>query len=173
MITTDSAEIAERIRLFRRDGMSDEEKYYHTVIGYNYRLTNLQAAFGLAQLERFDDIIEKKRRNADHYQERLADTNIDHSIERDWAKSVFWMFNIIPENQKIKNQIESDLADADIETRPIFKPLSEQPPYTNATVADMRVADSVSERGLSLPSGAPLTEEEIDVICSVVSAAIN
>ncbi|NLV08382.1 aminotransferase class I/II-fold pyridoxal phosphate-dependent enzyme [Halomicrobium mukohataei] len=173
IITTDCREIAEEVRLYRRDGMSTERKYHHPVIGYNYRLTNLQAAFGVGQLERFDEILEQKRQNAVRYQENLADTGLDHSIEREWATSVYWMFNVFPSDVETRNQIQTALSEADIETRPLFEPLNQQSPYVDAIAADCDASEVASNLGLTLPSGAPLTGDEIDRICKIVADQLD
>ena len=96
MVVTNNAEFANRIRSLRNLGFGAERRFLHTEIGHNYRLTNVQAAIGLAQLDCIDSHIEKKRWIARSYRERLADMGrIALPVEKDWAKNVYWMFGLV------------------------------------------------------------------------------
>jgi perosamine synthetase len=99
MITTNDEKIYEKARYLRDHAMSKEKRYWHTEIGYNYRLTNIQAALGLAQLERIDEIIQKKKEIFNWYQEGLKGLeNIKLNPEKEWAKNVYWMVCLVNEN---------------------------------------------------------------------------
>lgn len=171
MITTDDDELAERISLYRRDGMSTERKYYHEVIGFNYRLTNMQAAVGVAQVERADEIIEQKRRVADSYRRRLDDV-ARFQANPDWAWPVYWMNTPVFDTPADREAVLESLAASDVETRPFFYPLHDQPPYRREPPRSPSVAMDLYERGVNLPSSPTLTDEEIDTVCTAVRDAL-
>ena len=169
MITTDDDKIAERITLYRRDGMSKERKYYHEVIGYNYRLTNMQAAIGVAQVERVAEILEEKRRVASTYRERL-DNVCRFQSEPVWAEPVYWMNTPVFETQRLRDDVIDALEEADIETRPFFYPLHAQPPYRRDTERSW-VSQTLYDHGVNLPSSPLLSGDDIDKICRVIKDA--
>lgn len=164
MITTTRRELAERCRLLRDHGMSPERRYWHTVLGYNYRMTNLQAAVGVAQVEKLEAIIAAKRRIAATYRLALRGLpGVDFPDEPAGTRSVFWLISvtIAPGAFGIgRDAVMARLKAQGIETRPVFPVVHRQPIYPGPH-APMPVADEVSDRGLSLPSDATLTEAEI------------
>jgi perosamine synthetase len=141
--------------------MRKEKKYWHDVMGYNYRMTNLQAAVGVAQLERIEEFVERKREIARIYRAHL--TGIDGIIlpvEKEWAKHVYWMFNIrIDRDSGTRNKVIAALRDDGIESRPVFYLLHEMPPFKQP--GHFPVAEAVSTSGISLPSAVTLNEEDI------------
>lgn len=172
IITTDDDKLAERIRQYRLDGMSLDQKYFHPVIGFNYRLTNVQAAIGLGQLERFDEIFEAKRRISNTYAEELADANLGLQGEQEWATSTQWMIAPIFETSVIKHRVAATLDEYGVETRPFFYPLHDQPPYRDIAEGEFPVTTDLVERGLNLPSGPLLSDEEIRTICRLIRETI-
>lgn len=171
-ITTDDDELADRIRTYRRDGMSTERKYFHHVVGYNYRLTNVQAAIGVGQLERASEIMAAKDRVADAYRDRLGDIDtLRLQAERPRATSANWMIAPVFESRAARERVETALADADVETRPFFHPLHDQPPYRDAH-GSFPVATALAERGLILPSGPQLSDDAVERVCSTVCDAL-
>lgn len=173
MITTDDEEIAERITLYRRDGMSRDRKYYHEVIGYNYRLTNMQAAVGVAQVERAAEILEEKRRVAETYREKLADAPLRFQTEPEWSAPTYWMNAPVFESAETREAVVEALESADVETRPFFYPLHDQPPYRDEHGASQTTSMDLYARGTNLPSGPLLTEEEIDTVCQTILDAVS
>lgn len=171
MITTDDDQIADQIRLFRRDGMSTERKYYHTVVGYNYRLTNIQAAIGVGQIERLSDILDDKRRVARTYRHCLDHNAVRFQSDPEWGESVHWMIAPIFESVRQRDTVQEALRLADIETRPFFHPLHKQPPYKQVS-ASCPVTSDLVRRGLILPSGPGLDEDTIARICDEVVVAL-
>ncbi|WP_187433078.1 DegT/DnrJ/EryC1/StrS family aminotransferase [Natronococcus pandeyae] len=165
MVTTDDDELAERLRLYNRDGMSTERTYYHPVIGYNYRMSNVHAAIGVGQLGRIDEIVERKRAIANRYRDRLTSHDVTLTDERSWATSVFWMNTVMFDSPDTRD-LAVDVLEADgIETRPLFYPLHRQPPYAESKRGTITVASDRYRRGLNLPSGPTLRDAEIDRIC--------
>ncbi len=169
MLTTDSEEILEKARLLRDVAMSPEKRYWHSRIGFNYRMTNLQAAVGVAQLERIEEIIEKKRGNARLYNSLLENVPcVTLPPEAEWAKSVYWMYSILIEDDfgMGRDEVMKKLAACGIDTRPFFYPLHTLPPYENRE--GFKVAEEISRKGVNLPSAATLMEEEIAWITDAI-----
>ena len=168
MCLTNNEELAEKVRILRDHGMNPEKKYWHDVIGFNYRITNLQAAIGVAQLKKLDEFVEKKRKIAKWYSESLKELEERQFIklhpEMSWAKCVYWMYSIL-----IKDKFGISRADLmkkleknGIDTRPFFYPIHMMPPYMSEE--KFPVAEELSRRGINLPSSVQLKEEEIELI---------
>lgn len=170
MCLTNDKKIAEKIEQLKDHGMSKERKYYHHNLGYNYRLTNIQAAIGLAQLEKIEKTIEIKRKNAQLYNSLLKDIkNVTLPIEEPWAKNVYWMYSILIEkNYKLKrDELITKLKNEGIETRPFFIPLHKMP-YLDEGLK-LPIAEELGEKGINLPSSTKLTKEQIEKISETIS----
>lgn len=169
MVVTDDDALAERARLLRGHGMDPNRRYWHPIIGYNYRMMNLPAAIGLAQLEKIDQQLEFRSRIALLYQEHLQEvTNLTWQTEQIWARHVYWMFNIVlePEMWRNRDVVIEMLGKQGIETRPVFYPAHSLPPYANSVGGEaFPVAENLSGNGISLPTWAGLTENDIDYVC--------
>jgi perosamine synthetase len=154
--------------------MSPERRYYHSDVGWNYRITAMQAAVGLSQLQRIDAILAHKRRIAAAYEERLADVpGVELHPRSLEAEGVFWMYSVLLPDRETRERVAQRLSEANIETRPFFIPLSTMPPYRSYAVGVQRpVAADLSARGLNLPSGPLLTEEELDRVADTIRAAL-
>lgn len=165
MCLTNNEELAEKMRILRDHGMNPNRKYWHDVIGFNYRMTNLQAAIGLAQLQKIDELIEEKRRIAKLYAEYLKDLAEKNMItlhpEMEWAKCVYWLYSILIEDKFgiSRDQLIRRLEDHGIETRPFFYPIHKLPPYQHD--GDYKVSEKLSRNGINLPSYALMREEDI------------
>ncbi len=173
MFVTDDDDLAERARLFRGQGMDSNRRYWHPVIGYNYRMMNLPAAIGLAQLEKIDEQIESRKNVAKLYRERLQQLpGIIFQPEQAWAKHVYWMFSIVLQKEfwQERDTVIEILAARGIETRPLFYPAHTMPPYIDSVSGEnFPVAENLSRNGISLPTWAGLTEDQIDFICTALS----
>ncbi len=170
----DLAEAARSLRdmAFERNA---RRKFIHQKIGYNYRMTNLQAALGLAQLEKIDDFIEIRRTNASLYNSLLQNVKgITTPPQQKWAKNVYWMYSILlNENQfgMSRNDLMVRLEREGIETRPFFTPVHKQPVFRDSYRGqNYPVAEALSISGLNLPSGNTLTKKEIGTICKCIGA---
>lgn len=175
MMITNDERVAEKARLLKDLAFpKGDRRYLHSELGYNYRMTNIQAAIGLAQLERIDELVEMRRRNAKLYNQFLADVNgITLPPEKDWAKNVYWMYSILiePEFGVTRDQMMVLLSDKGVETRPFFIPMDKQPVLQNldlVTGETYPVAADLSEKGMYLPSGSGLTTEEIRYVCDSI-----
>ena len=175
MVTTNDAELARVARRLRDHAFSDERHFWHKYLGFNYRMTNLQAAIGLAQTERLEEFVEIRRTNAARYTRALSKIpGLSLPVERPWARNVYWMYGVVVEDEFgiSRDELRRRLARRGIETRTFFIPMHLQPIY----YADFRgqrypVAEELCQRGLYVPSGATLTDAEIDYVCDMVREA--
>ena len=180
MCISNNEDLIEKMRIIRDHGMDPKKKYWHSRIGYNYRMTNIQAAIGVAQLQKLDQFIEKKRQIATWYTQNLIELAnqefISHQIEEKWAKSVFWMFSILinPKFGKTRDQIINFLKDGNIDSRPFFYPIPHMPPYASLRSSEgITHSESISEKGLNLPSSTNIKKESIEMICEKLQSYIE
>jgi len=174
MITTNDKKLYQRAKFLRDHAMNPEKRYWHPEIGYNYRMTNLQAALGLAQLERIDELIEKKRQIFGWYKEFLGDLEgIRLNPEKEWAKNVFWMVCMVLEKELgiSRDELMAKLKEKGIDTRPFFYPMSQMPMYNSGE--GRSVTYNLSERGLNLPSGVNLNKDEVQWICETIKTILK
>jgi perosamine synthetase len=170
MLVTNNRAVVEKAIILRDHGMSRKKKYWHPYLGFNYRMTNLQAALGLAQMERVEKVVERKRRNARLYRSLLKNVpGIILPQEAPWARHVYWLYTVLIEDRfKIsRKRVIEKLALQGIETRPVFYPITSMPPYRNGRGQRFSVAERVSKKGLSLPSSPLLKKADIGRICAV------
>lgn len=173
MVVTDRADLAEKMRVLRDHGMRPEQRYYHYVLGYNYRLTNIQAAIGVAQMEKVEAILESKVRISRSYEQALADIpGISLPPEAEWAKNVYWLYSILVDEQQFgmsRDDLIALLTENGFETRPFFPPVHTQPIY--ASPIHLPVAERLSKTGLNLPSAVNLNVSDIQRIANVIRRA--
>jgi perosamine synthetase len=173
MVLTRSESQAERLRSLRNLCFRPERRFYHTELGHNYRLTNLQAAIGLAQVEQIDSHLQQKRWMGSAYTERLQNLPVTLPVEEPWARNVYWMYGMVLSDDVPYDAVELSqrLKAAGVDTRPFFLGLHEQPVLRErGWFAGERypVADRLARRGLYLPSGLTLTEGQLDQVCHIV-----
>ncbi len=174
MCLTNDKELAQRMCILRDHGQRPGKKYWHDVIGFNYRMTNLQAAIGVAQVNKLDTLVKKKRQLAGWYKKALGSLLDDGTLmlqsEMPWAKSSYWMFSVLLADGfgPGRDEAAARLYDKGIETRPVFYPIHVMPPYKNT--GSYPVAEALSRRGLSLPCGFNIDEDEAGKICRHILA---
>ena len=159
--------LAMKSRILRDHGMNPNMKYWHEIAGYNYRLTNMQAAVGLAQLERFESIVEKKIIISNWYKEKLGDCKgiIQKPLCLNLVKHSNWLFTIILDETIDKDVVIKNLFGFGIEARRVFYPLNVMPPYSKFRSSKSLVnSNYISDNGLSLPSSINLQKNDIDYI---------
>lgn len=174
MLTTNNLSLYEKAMLLKNHGMSRTDRYFHPEIGFNYRLTNVQAALGLAQLEKIDTFIKRKRYIVSLYSELLKNIRgLSISPELEGYKNVFWMFSVLI-NKEIsvsRDKLMENMKKAGIETRPFFICVHRQPPHFTASA--FPVAESLSSMGINLPSGPRLKDSDVQYISSNIREIIN
>lgn len=173
MALTNDEELAEKMRLLRRFGMNKHEKFYHPILGYNYKLSDIHAAIGLVQLRKLDNYIERKRVNIEYLKGRLDHSNLRLPVELDYAFNVYYVCAILAE--KGKEKIVENLEREGIETRPLLSFIPEQPPYRKYgyNLNELRVARNAYRRGFYFSNSPLLTENELDFVASTVIKSIG
>jgi len=170
MITTNNFELYSKLKYLRDHGMSKQKRYWHTELGYNYRMTNVQAAIGCAQLERAEEIMAKKQQIFDFYNKYLPQSE-KYSLNRTyaWATNAYWLITleIFNYSEEQRDQLMLDLRARNIDSRPFFYPMSDMP-YINIH-ADNPNVRKVYKQGINLPTFFLLTEEEIKYICNTIN----
>jgi len=162
MCLTNNEESANKMRILKDHGMNPDKKYWHDIIGFNYRMTNLQAALGVAQLKKIDLLIAKKRQIAIMYKKLLQGLSaVIPAPEMPWAKNVYWLYSVLVE-KILRDKIIKHLERQGIEARPFFYPIHILPPYKHSLT--LPVAEELSAKGLNLPSGPRLPENQIEEV---------
>jgi perosamine synthetase len=176
VVFRDSA-VAARSRKARSHGFDPVRRYWHDEWGSNFRLTNLQAALGVGQMTRVEELVGRKREIAKEYRrhlEALAPLGLELPSEQPWATSSFWLYTVLCPESVDRDEIGRVLTDSGIETRPIFYPLSIQPAFSGALQRLPREPQShrISRRGLSLPSGTTMTSRSLEYVADLFRRAI-
>ena len=168
----------ERARMLRDHGMSKSRRYWHEEVGYNYRMTNLQAAIGVAQMERVEHFVERKRWIAGAYRERLSGIpGLQLPGEHGEVTNSYWLYTVVlpGELSKGRDGMLALMKEAGVEVRPVFHPMHRMPPYLPYIREGQRFPESrrASDGGISLPSGVHMVEADIDKVARVVSLALG
>jgi perosamine synthetase len=170
MVTTPDPTLYERVLHFRGQGLAKYRQYWHDVVGYNYRMTNICAAIGLAQLERAEELIDKKIEIAELYNELLKGSPFElHSPFGD-VLHTYWMYSVLVPNVSQRDRIREYLEESGIETRPTFYPVHTMPMYSEK-YEKHRVAEDIGWRGINLPSYPALGYDEIKYITNKLKEA--
>jgi perosamine synthetase len=178
MLLVDDDRLAEHARSLRNLGFQPRRRFLHTELGFNFRLTNLQAALGLAQIDRMDDIVARKRRIGQAYTERLSEMpGIELQVQQPWARSVYWMYGVVVREETGLDaaEVATRLKQRGVETRPFFLGMHEQPVLRERGLFDGEsypVAERIARQGLYLPSGLGLEEAQIDDVCQAVGEVL-
>jgi perosamine synthetase len=171
MLTTADEALAARCRMLRDHAMPPDRRYWHDEVGFNYRMTNLQAAVGVAQMERIDSFIRRKREIAALYREGLAGIpGVTFAAELPDCTNVYWMVSVLVEAPYAlsRDALIPALRTHGIDSRPFFHPLDTLPPYLST--APRPVAQHLSQCGLNLPSSPALTDAQVAYVCEVIRA---
>jgi perosamine synthetase len=174
-LVTDDASLAKAARRLRNQGEDPARRYHVTQLGFNYRLTNIAAAIGLAQLERFEWHVARRLANSARYHSQLEDRpGIEMAQATPWAENVDWLTSVVLARltETGRDQVIAELDRAGIETRPLFPPVHLQPIYRGHFTRALPVAERLASLGLSLPSGAGLSDGQIDRVCDALLGAL-
>jgi len=172
MLTTDNEEMAKIARDLRGHAFSEERHFWHNYIGFNYRMTNLQAAIGLAQMEKFDENVRRRIQNAKLYNSMLKNIKgITLPPQTKGVKNVYWMYSILVNDEFdiTRDELRKKLAKRGIETRTFFIPIHLQPIYFRRYNERFPVAEELCRRGMYLPSASTLTKEEIEYVVESIA----
>jgi perosamine synthetase len=180
MVVTDDERLAARARSLRNLGFGQgDDRFVHEGLGWNFRLTNLQAALGAAQLERIDEIVARKRRMGAEYTRRLRGLpGLQLPVERSWARNVYWMYGVVLDEATGLNAraFAQRLRERGVETRPFFLGMHEQPALRRRGLFPGErypVAERLARQGLYLPSGMALTDEQLAMVCAAAGDSLR
>lgn len=167
MVVTNDETLYDRLVHYKGQGLAKYREYWHDVIGYNYRMTNICAAIGMAQLERFDEIIIQKRQVAQWYIEQLHGLPITIHQQQSNTFHSYWMFSILVNKAEDREPLREFLKTNGIETRPLFYPVHTMPMYAQH-YQKFPVAEYLGWRGINLPSYPDLSKEDVIFICDKI-----
>jgi perosamine synthetase len=179
MVLTNDEQQAEHLRSLRNLCFRKERRFYHTELGNNFRLTNIQAAIGVAQIKRIEQSIQQKRWMASAYTERLKTFEmLSLPVERSWAKNVYWMYGLVldPSTGMAAVEFARRLASEGVMTRPFFLGMHEQPVFHSMGLFQNEhypVTEHIARQGLYLPSGLTLTPDQVDRVCNAVKSSLE
>ncbi|MCG6167601.1 aminotransferase class I/II-fold pyridoxal phosphate-dependent enzyme [Leptospira sp. FAT2] len=175
MCLTDNEELFNKMRVIRDHGMDPKKKYWHSVIGYNYRMTNIQAAIGLAQLERIEELQEKRHQINQWYAQNLENVKaFQRQEDLNDRKKVVWLVSYLVSDPKISRDLVITKAkEYNIDLRPFFYPLSQMPIYSRFARKRNEVSERISAIGLNLPTILSLNYEEYKRIGEILTNIIE
>lgn len=173
MFVTNNEEIAERAKYLSTQTKTilENKAFYHQEVGYNFRMPNLLAAFGVAQLENVEEFLNIKRENAHYYNDLLKDVKgITLPVEKEWAKNCYWLYSVLVEEEYgiTRDELIKELKEEGIESRPFFMAVHEMPPYKDCKQGDMTATKEICDKGINLPSSSSLTKDQIQKVCDVL-----
>ena len=153
--------------------MSKGEKFHHPILGYNYKMSDINAAIGLVQLRKLDNYIERKRANIEYLRSRLDHSDLKLPVELNYAFNVYYVCHILAE--KGKNKIVEHLEREGIETRPLLSFIPEQPPYRKYgyNLNELQVARNAHRKGFYFSNSPLLTENELELVASTIIESID
>ncbi len=179
IVLTDDKNLAERAATLRNLCFLPSRRFYHESLGFNFRMTNLQAALGVAQLERIDTIVAKKRAMGAYYTKKLRSVDgIQIPVEKSWARNVFWMYGIVLSEETGLSADEAVLllTEKGVDTRPFFLGMHEQPVFHDMGLfrgEPYPVAERLARQGFYIPSGLTLTEEQMDTVSTALKEVVH
>ena len=175
MILCNNKYLMKKIIMLKNQGTSNKIRYYHEMLGYNYRMTNLQAAIGCAQMERIEEFIKRHISIATFYRKYLShNENIILPKQYEERKNSYWLFTLLIKNinRKIRDSVIRKLSKNNIEARPTFVPIYSMP-YFQSPKSKFINTEIISEKCISLPMGLSLNEEDIKYISNILLKIIK
>ena len=168
MCITNNKELKNKMDLLKTHGMKKEKRYWHEFFAYNYCMSNIQAALGVAQLKKIDSFIKKRKEISEKYKEFLKVKGISFIPTNPNKENVYWMNVILTDK---KDEIVSKLKENNIDSRPFFYPINKMPPYFSNE--KFPVAEKFNKKGINLPSYTDLSYEDINKICEIIKGVLK
>ena len=169
MVVTNNYKIAEKVERLKMVGNDKDIHFWHNIVGYNYRMTNICAAIGLGQLSKTKFILKKKRNIFQIYKKNLI--NLPISLHEEYPNTIhsYWLVSIMLNNEIKRDKLRNYLNNLNIETRPTFYPIHTMPMYYNKKYKNkFPIASQLGRRGINLPSGPKLSEKNIIFVCNQI-----
>jgi perosamine synthetase len=177
MVVTNDAELARTVHRLKEQGVDPNRRYWYPVIGYNYRMTNVAAAIGLAQVEKADWHLRRRREVAEWYRERLEPVpGLILQVEEEWAHHVYQFFTVVlsKDISATREQVIAHMLERGVEGRPVVYPMHMLPPYVDSALnGELPVSESIALRGINLPTWAGLSREDVRYVCDSLLEAIG
>jgi perosamine synthetase len=167
MVVTNDETLHSRAVHFKGQGLAAHRQYWHDVVGYNYRMTNICAALGLAQLEQAEGFLQRKREIANLYREELKGVAVSMQGEAEHTTHSYWMCTILVHDAAMREPLRDHLAARGVETRPTFYPVHTMPMYAERFQRHP-VAEDIGWRGINLPSWPGLGDQEVRYVCAAI-----
>jgi perosamine synthetase len=171
MVASQNADLATRLRRLKNQGQDPERRYWHTEFGFNYRMTNICAAIGLAQIERLSTIVARKQAIAKKYRSLLQDSAVRCQQPGADVKSSEWLFSVLLPEGIERDKVAAFLSDNGVETRPVFYCAHKMPMYLSHHCFPR--AEEIAGRGISLPSFPGLSDSDVEVIVDLLKASLR
>lgn len=172
MCLTNDPTIYDRLSRLKGQGLAKFREYWHDMVAFNYRMTNIAAAIGCAQLEQVQTFIDKKQKVASWYKKYLKDVPVKLHEPKGKVFHTYWMNSILVEKGQDREELRNFLREAGIETRPTFYPVHTMPMYSTRFTSH-KVAEDIALRGINLPSYPALEEEDVKYICEQIKKFFN
>jgi perosamine synthetase len=169
--TTDPA-LHRRMAIVKGQGMDPDRRYWHVELGFNYRMTNIAAAIGLAQLERLDDILRRKRTIAAQYRTALSQSGVSFQSATAAVESSEWLVTLLLPEGADRDAVMQRMLQEGIETRPVFYCAHNMPPHLRQSLS-LPISESIAARGVSLPSYPTLSLEDVLRVCASLTGALQ
>ena len=177
MLTTNDEKLAKRMQWLKAQAFGRQSHFWHEDFGYNFRMSAMQAALGLSQLNRIQELVAARRVRAQIYMKNLRDVDgLALPVQHDGCVNVYWMFSVVLPDDVNRDEIIKTLDERyNIETRPMFHPLHLQPiyQYLGYEEGDFPVSEWLGRQGINLPSSASLTPAEIEYVADALKEAID
>ena len=173
MVVTNNQTLHDRCKSIKGQGLARHREYWHDIIGYNYRMTNICAAIGYSQLEQKNKILARKRELAEAYKEHFKGTAISYHKEKNNVYHSYWMFSVIMDiSEQQRDRIRTSLDQKGIETRPLFYPVHTMPMYSNSYELHP-VSEKIHRQGFNIPSYPEITDDEIKYVADNIKKAFK
>ena len=167
MVVTQEATLADKVRRLKGQGLMAGREYWHDIVGYNYRMTNICAAIGLAQLEQAEHFIKRKRQIAHFYRQRLQSLPVVVQQQRVDGQHSWWMFSILTETPAQRDKLRVHLSSLGIETRPLFNPVHLMPMYFDEKW-HLPISVDIANRGMNLPSWPGMSNDMLEEVVTSI-----
>ncbi|MCZ2808999.1 MAG: DegT/DnrJ/EryC1/StrS family aminotransferase [Candidatus Bathyarchaeota archaeon] len=173
IVLTNNEALAEKMRMLRNHGMNKHRKFHHSILGYNYKMSDIHAAIGTVQMQKLDKYIQKRRTNVEYLNKQLNGLALNLPTEQDYAFNVYYVYHLIAD--KGKEQAVKQLEKQGIETRPLLSLIPEQPPYQNLgyNSHDYAIAKNAHQKGFYVSNSPLLTQDELRYMTSVLRKAFG
>jgi perosamine synthetase len=175
-VVTNRDDLAERTRYLTTQAKDDEVEFVHGAIGFNYRMTNIQAAVGVAQLEHLDECLASKRHTAAFYRRGLGALPLVQPREAPGAGATWWLYTVLtdPSRPDVDRRVlQSSFTEARIQTRPLWRPVSMQKPYADCQAYRCETSHSLHRRSLSLPCSVGITDADLQRVVDRLTEACS